>query len=113
MITRSWNDLLVEPARRAPAADPVPPGWPQYQPPAWAGYQQPASPQGPHGLPFPLADRGGRLGARVLDTSFWYLGYGIIAVPAMLLTRGTEAEDTVLPLVLAVWLPLSYLLYFP
>lgn len=59
----------------------------------------------------PLADLGARLGARVLDVVFWFIGYFVPAIP---ITRWIDAGGgTTAQTVLLVWLTASLTLYFP
>ncbi|MDJ0345622.1 RDD family protein [Streptomyces sp. H10-C2] len=60
------------------------------------------------------ADVGARLGARLIDLVFWFVGYGVLAVPlAMWIDRSGPAASGVPRTVLICWLVASLALYFP
>lgn len=58
-----------------------------------------------------LATIGARLGARVLDLIFWYITYGLLAIPVSMWISGDGGALAVA--VLLVWLITSFVLYFP
>ncbi|MGW7098752.1 RDD family protein [Streptomyces sp. NPDC054838] len=108
-----------------PAGPPQPAAPPQFQQsdgqgygPAYGqghgyGYTAPPgwTPAGPgYGAPAGLANIGARLGARLLDVIFWYIGYFLSAIPMMIwIDAGGGAPARAL---LITWLVASFVLYF-
>jgi len=93
-----------------------PPQYPQY-PSASPQFTPPSPPQiqqrflAPAGPDLGLASVRARLGARVLDLVFWYVGYFVTAIPVMIWID--EGGGAAARTVLFVWLAATFSLYFP
>ncbi|MGA4839872.1 RDD family protein [Streptomyces sp. G45] len=98
---------MSQPTSSADGTPVAGPGLPPYPQPSGGWYAAP----GPYPAWPRLAERGARLGARLLDLVFWLVGYFAVGIPGTMWID--ESDWGLAQVVLGLWLAGSFVLYFP